>query len=194
VVCRMVIGLTGPNAAGKGEAASALRALGFSYHSLSDIVREEALALGRTAGRDDLIRTGNELRRAGGPGVLAERILPRLGTRDVVDSIRNPSEVEVLRGLEGFLLLGVTAPPKVRFERAQRRRGRGDSLKDLQAFLDKEAEEDTSEVTAQRLTATFALADRVLDNDGGIETLRAAVVSLVAELEASSKQPSGERD
>lgn len=179
---RLVIGLTGPNAAGKGEVAAALAALGFAYHSLSDVVREEAVARGRTTGRDDLIVTGNELRREGGPGTLAERMLPRLGDRDVVDSIRNPAEAQVLRGLPGFVLLGVTAPPELRFERARARGGRGDAVADLRAFLDKEAEEDTDEHTAQRLTATFALADRVLYNDGDLDALRAAVAALVEEL------------
>jgi dephospho-CoA kinase len=182
-VKRIVIGLTGPNAAGKGEVARCLQKLRFAYHSLSDAVREEALALGRTTGRDDLILTGNELRRAGGPGVLAERVLPKLGDRDIVDSVRNPAEVEVLRRLPGFVLLGVTAPPQVRFERAQKRHGRGDAVRDLKSFLDKEAEENTQDPAAQRLAATFALADRTLVNDGGLTTLRLAVSALVRELE-----------
>ena len=41
----LVIGLTGPNAAGKGEVANHLEARGFRLHSLSDIVREEAAAV-----------------------------------------------------------------------------------------------------------------------------------------------------
>lgn len=182
---RLVIGLTGPNAAGKGEVASVLKEMGFAYHSLSDVVREEALARGRTTGRDDLIVTGNELRREGSPGTLAERMLARLGARDVVDSIRNPAEAQVLRRVPGFLLLGVTAPAELRFQRARARGGRGDAVQDLKAFLDKEAEEDTGEETAQRLSATFALADRLLCNDGDLEALRAAVSALVAELENS---------
>jgi len=183
---RIVIGLTGPNAAGKGEVARALTKLGFAYHSLSDAVREEALALGRTTGRDDLILTGNDLRRGGGPGILAQKIIPRLGARDVVDSIRNPAEVELLRNVPGFILLGVTAPPQVRFERAIKRGGRGDAVVDLASFLEKEAEENTADPAAQQLSATFALADRALVNDGALDTLRAAVSALVSELERSS--------
>ena len=179
----IVIGLTGPNAAGKGEVAQALKKLGFSYHSLSDAVREEALALGRTTGRDDLILTGNELRRGGGPGILAQRIIPRLCGRDVVDSIRNPAEVAALRSVPGFTLLGVTAPTEVRYRRALKRGGRGDAVVDLASFLEKEAEENTADPAAQQLSATFALADRTLVNDGALDTLRAAVSALVEELE-----------
>ena len=87
----MLIGLTGPNAAGKGEVASFLGSRGLRIHSLSDVVREEALARGLGTAREHLILVGNELRRRWGPGVLAERILPRLAGRAVVDSIRNPA-------------------------------------------------------------------------------------------------------
>lgn len=181
----LVLGLTGPNAAGKGEVASALLALGFAYHSLSDAVREEALKRGRTTGRDDLILTGNELRREGGPGILAELTVPKVGKRDLVDSIRNPAEVAVLRGLPSFILLGVTAPPAVRFERARLRKGRGDAVDSLQAFLAKEAEENTTDPTAQRLAATFALADRIVENAGTLTELRAKVATLVSDLDAA---------
>ncbi len=180
----LIIGLTGPNAAGKGEVASALQALGFAYHSLSDAVREEARRRGRTTGRDDLILTGNELRREGGPGILAELTAPKLGARDLVDSIRNPAEVAVLRGLPSFILIGVTAPPAVRFERAQLREGRGDAVESIEAFLAKEAEENTTDPTAQRLAATFALADRIVENAGTLSELRAKVAALVTDLDA----------
>jgi dephospho-CoA kinase len=179
----LIIGLTGPNAAGKGEVASALMALGFTYHSLSDAVREEAIRRDRTMGRDDLILTGNELRREGGAAILARLTIPRLGTRDIVDSVRNPAEVEELRTLVCFLLLGVTAPPEVRYARALSRVGRGDAVQSLEAFLAKEAEENTTDPTAQRLSATFALADQVLVNDGTLESLQLRVRALVSDLE-----------
>ncbi len=182
----IVIGLTGPNAAGKGEAAAALRARGFACHSLSDVVREEAVRRGRSTGRDDLILTGNELRREGGPGVLAEFTVPKLGERDLVDSIRNPGEVEVLRRVPGFLLLGVTASPDVRFDRATRRLGRGDALASLEAFLAKEAEENSCDPAAQRLSATFALADLVVVNDGTIQDLRDKIGAVLLGLEGEA--------
>lgn len=178
----LVLGLTGPNASGKGEVARLLGVRGFAPHSLSDIVREEALNRGLTTGRDDLIATGNDLRRRGGPGVLAERMLPRLGGRDLVDSIRNPAEVEVLRRLRRFVLVGVTAPIEVRYRRALGRVGRGDAVESLEAFAAKEAEENTAEMTAQRLEATFALADRILLNDGGLEALEGRIDNMLEEL------------
>lgn len=178
----LVLGLTGPNASGKGEVARLLRLRGFTCHSLSDIVREEALARGRTTGRDDLIATGNELRRNGGAGILAQKILGRLSGKSLVDSVRNPAEVDVLRTLPHFVLLGVTAPLEVRFRRAAARSGRGDAVGSPEAFAAKEAEENTGDPTAQRLDATFARADRILVNDAGIRELEARLDALLADL------------
>ncbi len=180
----MIIGLTGPNAAGKGEVASRLRQHGFRIHSLSDVVREVAAACGLPAEREHLIRIGTELRRDHGPGVLAQRISERLGDRDVVDSIRNPVEVEELRSVRGFLLLGVGAPQRVRFERSMQRARPGDP-QSLGEFRRREAQENTADPAAQRLDATFTLADRILTNDDGIDALHLAVDRLLAELEAA---------
>jgi len=171
----LVIGLTGPNAAGKGEVAAHLASLGFRIHSLSDIVREEAARRGLAPDREHLIRIGTELRRRGGPGVLAARILPRLEDRAVVDSIRNPAEVQVLRdGLPRFVLLGVTAPTEVRFERSVAR-ARGGDPATLEEFESVERRENADDPAAQQLDATFRLADLSINNSGDLAALRAEV-------------------
>lgn len=175
----LVVGLTGSNASGKGTVAARLADLGFAIHSLSDIVREEATRLGLPLEREHLIRVGNALRRAGGPGVLAQRIVPRLGPRDVVDSIRTPDEVTVLRGVPGFRLLGVKAPLELRLARAVERGRAGDPLT-LEAFLAREREENSGDPYAQRLDSTFALADEVLDNGGTVADLRQGLDRLLA--------------
>lgn len=175
---KIVFGLTGPNAAGKGEVADCLRRHGFTVHSLSDVVREEAAARGLPPEREHLIRIGNLLREEGGAGILARRILPRLGDRDVVDSIRSPGEVEVLRGLPSFVLLAVGAPQEVRFRRALAR-GRPGDPRTLEEFQARERQENAADPWSQQLDATFRLADRVLDNDGGLDRLGQAVERLL---------------
>ena len=72
-----LIGLTGTNGAGKGEAAAYFGTRGYAYHSLSDVIREELARRGEPASRDNLIRTGNELRRSFGPDVLARRTMAK---------------------------------------------------------------------------------------------------------------------
>jgi len=178
---RLIIGLTGPNAAGKGEVAARLVSRGFTYHSLSDVLRDELLEAGREPSRDNLIEAGNALRAAGGAGVLAERVRRRLGGRDLVDSIRNPAEVEVLRGEAGFVLIGVEAPVEVRFARA-RRRGRPGDGPTLADFEAREARENSADPSRQQLARTFAMADHTLINDGTLEELHRKVDGLVVRL------------
>jgi dephospho-CoA kinase len=164
------IGLTGPNAAGKSAVVEHLVGRGFARHSLSDVVRQEAARRGLDPSRANLIEVGNDLRRREGPAALAARIRPRLGPRNVIDSIRNPAEVAELRRLDGFRLLGVDAPLPLRFERA-RRRGRLGDGDTLEEFRRREQIENGAEPTAQQLGATLALADAVVTNDGTLEDL-----------------------
>jgi dephospho-CoA kinase len=158
---------------------------GFRVHSLSDVVRAEAELRGLPPEREHLIRIGNDLRRRLGPGILAERILPRIGGRDVVDSIRNPHEVEVLRRLPRFVLIGVHAPVQCRFRRSVGRGRPGDPVT-LEAFVERERQENSGDPGAQQLEACFLLADRVLVNAGTLEELRSAVDRLVDELDAGA--------
>ena len=181
---QLILGLTGANAAGKGEIALHLSRRGFTAHSLSDVIRDEAAARGFPPEREHLIRVGNELREEGGAGVLAERILARLGDRAVVDSIRNPSEVAVLRRLPGFVLIGIEAPFEVRFRRARRRARPGDP-ETPEEFRRREEQENSSDPRAQQLKATFSLADHVVQNGGDLEQLHRAVDRLLERLEAA---------
>jgi dephospho-CoA kinase len=174
-----VIGITGPNSSGKGETADILRAeLGYVSHSLSDVLRKEARRRGLEPVRDVLIPLGNELRRFMGPGALAEMIIGELTPPALVDSIRNPAEVEVLRRVPGFVLLAIDAPVAVRHERSLRRARPGDPAT-LDEFIEKELRENSTDPAAQQLRATAALADAVVSNEGSIDDLRRAVLALV---------------
>lgn len=150
--------------------AKFLAGIGFSVHSLSDVVRAEATFLGLEHTRDNLIRIGVALRSSGGPGALALRVVPRLGARAVVDSIRHPGEVAVLRRLPRFVLLGVDAPLPLRFERSLRRGRVGDGSS-LREFALQEARENSASEAGQQLLATLALADLRINNDGTIAVL-----------------------
>lgn len=151
--------------------AKFLSAHGFAVHSLSDAVRDEATRLGLDHTRDSLIATGIRLRSEGGAGALARNILSRLNGPSVVDSIRNPGEVAVLRTLPRFVLLGVDAPQALRFERSRLRGRLGDGTS-LDEFAAKEARENSTTEAGQQLLATLALADLVVNNNGSIEDLR----------------------
>jgi dephospho-CoA kinase len=165
-----LIGLTGTNGAGKGEAAAYFVSKGYAFFSLSDVIREELERRGEEATRDNLIRTGNELRERFGPDVLARRTMDKVRGPAVIDSIRNTREVAYLRRQGGFVLIALDAPVEVRFRRTAAR-GRDESASSLEAFQAKENEEWAGGETAQQLEACMAAADRLVVNDGTIEEL-----------------------
>src|SRR5208337_4820839 len=87
----------------------------------------------------------------------------------VIDSIRNPAEVEELKKRHGFFLVHVTAKQEVRFER-MKARGREGDPKTLEAFMRIEAAEAKStDATQQQLIATAELADRKIGNDSDLQ-------------------------
>ena len=180
----MFVGLTGRNASGKGEAAEFFKARGFHYLSLSDLLREELASRGVAPTRENLIATGKVLRAAEGPGTLAARALKKLqgGGTDlhwVIDSIRSPAEVTTLRALPDFTLLAIDAPAELRFARLCARGRAGDSATPAQ-FIAQEAAEDTNDPNGQQLSATFALADVIIANDGERAELQARLEAFLA--------------
>ena len=159
----MIIGLTGKNGAGKGEVASFLKERGFAYYSLSDVLRQEAAKKGMALTRDNLIGLGNCLRAEHGPSILAEKVFAQLDPEKnyVVDSVRHPSEVQVLRRRKDFILACVVAPIEVRFERLKSRNRENDP-KTLAEFKQIEEREATSgRASDQQLDEAIRMADIV---------------------------------
>lgn len=103
----MILGVAGRNAAGKGAVVSFLRDRSFVAHSLSDELREELAARGEAESRAAMIELGREVRRREGAAGLARRVLRKLSVdrSHIVDSIRHPAEVEVLRETSPEFLL-----------------------------------------------------------------------------------------
>lgn len=185
---RFHIGLTGPMASGKGEAVAVLEQLGFKYVSLSDLVRERAALQPGPVDRAAMQKIGNELRRRGGAGVLGGMIreLVESGPEKkwVIDGIRNPAEVNELRRLPRFFLLGVTADPEVILARMRSRSRPGDPFDEEAArlVLAREWGEGQAE-DGQQVGRCLEKADFTISNNGGLEEFRAAVRALALSLE-----------
>ena len=168
---RFVVGLTGRNASGKGEAGLVLQKHGYQYLSLSDVLRDEAALRRLEPSREVLISLGKELREQGGPGVLAKKTIEKLGEGHyAIDSIRNPKEIEFLRQSGNFLLLGIDAPIEIRFARAQKR-GRNENASTLEDFREMENREHSSRNPAQQLDLCMNLVDEVVQNDKDLSNL-----------------------
>jgi dCMP deaminase len=163
-----LIGLTGTNSSGKGEAAAFFKASGYSYLSLSDIIRDELSREQLEITRDNLIQKGNQLREKHGADILARRVMEKVEGNAVIDSIRNLFEIEYLRKQEGFILLAIDAPVEIRYTRAKQR-GRNESASTLEEFIAKEEEEMGQNEKGQQLEACIRAADYRVTNESSLE-------------------------
>jgi dCMP deaminase len=178
----VIIGLSGRNGAGKGEVLAFLESRSFYAQSLSDVIREELGRQGVDETRERMIEAGNAIRAEHGPGglavLLSKQLLP--DRNYVIDSVRHPAEVEVLRGRgEGFQLWWVDADEAVRLERirSRGRPGDPDTLEALRALEGRELGSD--DPNAQQLLAVEARADQRLSNDSDVEALQRQVQALL---------------
>ncbi len=125
----MIIGVSGLNGAGKGEVVRLLEARSFDVLSLSDVIRGVLHTQGVEETRERMIEAGRALRAAEGEGVLATRLVGDMAPdrNYVIDSVRHPAEVQVLRSqTDRFKLLWVDAPDDLRLERIRGRARSGD--------------------------------------------------------------------
>lgn len=170
----MIIGISGLNGAGKSMLVDFFAERSFYAVSLSDLVREELAREGVPETRDRMIEAGRALRARGGPGALAQALMPRLRSdvNYVIDSVRHPAEVETLAAAaQPFRLIWVEAAASVRLER-MRKRKRGGDPSSLDELAELEARELSNEDAAgQQLDRVRELADFVIRNEGRPEDL-----------------------
>lgn len=178
---KLIIGLTGPMGGGKGEVTRVLQAKGFEYVSLSFMVREEARRRGVAEERERLMEVGNSMRAEGGTGVLAHKALEKIQASDhklwVIDGIRNPAEIDVLRA-SGVHVWGVTAPRELIVPRILKRARPGDATTEVAiiAKLDREwgvGEPDDGQQVGRCMDKT----EVTIHNNGTLDELDQNVLS-----------------
>jgi len=179
----MIIGLTGTNAAGKTSIVDYLVTKHFEHHSLSDILRDELKLRGLEASRENLIRIGNELREKYGASILADRVKSKISSKNVIiDSIRNPAEIESLKKLDHFYLIAVDAPVSIRFQRAAMR-NRVENVTTLEDFVRMEDAEKSENLNHQNIAACMKQADFKVINKGSLEQLHRQVDRIITKIE-----------
>lgn len=166
---RHVFGLVGPIGSGKGTLAGFLERKDFTRTSLSDRIREEIEKRGKSETRQILQDVGDDLRMKYGDGILAKMTAKKYKNEQklVIDSIRNPGEIEVLKKAFGAVIIGVTAPRRKRFELIRKRNRKGD-VKTWREFLERDKREFSKKAHSHQIQMARCLemADFVLKNDG----------------------------
>lgn len=175
----MIIAVTGGLAAGETSVCEAWKKLGFKTISLSDILRKELRDCQLEVTRPNLTFLGHYLRAKHGKDILAKMAydVVKDGKDWAIDSILSYEEGVFLKN-KGAIILGVTAPLKLRYDRSR------DKLKDGITFEEftKKDEHDRS-IGVNRLIEE---ADFVISNDGTLKDLNEAV-KLIFETISSSR-------
>ena len=163
-----IVGLVGPFGSGCSYVASLISERhGYNILSLSDVLREEFIKdhPERECTRTALQDFGNKIRQDRGGAFLAEKVWGKIQADTtksyIVDSIRNPSEVDFFRSIHtNFFLFGVFAEPETRWQRIKEKYDN-----DKREF-EKDDERDSGEKEdyGQRVTDTFRLSDIIILN------------------------------
>ncbi len=161
----VTVGMPG---SGKDELIEVARRMGLATLKMGDLVREETQRRGLPLTNANVARVANDEREKHGPGVWAQRALPKLTeTRMLVDGCRSDSEVTVFRHHFGDLfVLGIYSSPEHRYERMMRR-GRNDDGAGLQEFFDRDRRE-----LKWGIGSAFTLADGMILNEGTLDEFR----------------------
>ncbi|MFH0870478.1 MAG: AAA family ATPase [archaeon] len=177
----MIFGVTGFFASGKGEFCSYLTKKGFIVYSLSDVIRDEMRRRGQEMTRESLQAAGNELRQKHGPDVLARMIMKKLelGKSYVIDSIRNPDEVKVLKRNSSFKLIYIDAPIELRFKRAKKRNREKEALTFDDFRISEEKELHNPLSSGQQLIKCKEMSDLTIVNDSSMASFRRKIDILV---------------
>ena len=182
----MLLAVTGRNAAGKTTIVEWFVSQGWNGCSCSDAIRHWLRENNQEINRENLTQGGRTLRSQGGPGILAELLLERISPKQptIIDSFRTPSEVNALRQRDYVLLIEVSVPVDLRWERMQQRAREGDP-RDYATFLNQEEAEAIAEnPSGQALVATAELSDILIINDGTLQELHESLQILLTTVDS----------
>jgi dephospho-CoA kinase len=161
----VTVGMPG---SGKDELIAVAQSIGLATLKMGDLVRDETRRRGLALSNANLGRIANEEREKHGPGVWAQRAIPKLTeTKMLVDGCRSDHEVTVFRHNFGDLfVLGIFASPGTRYDRMIKR-SRGDDGMSLQEFYDRDRRE-----LKWGIGNAFSLADGMLINEGSLDEFK----------------------
>ena len=167
---KTIIAIAAMPGAGKTIASELARGRGMPVFICGDVVREEASRRRLSPTPDNLGDLMLKMRGEEGPAVVAKRLIPVVNDAKsilvVVEGLRGPEELELLRKHFKVRLLGIHSSPEQRFQRLLRR-GRSDDPKTPEEFHKRDRRELTVGVGS-----VIALADNLIVNDSTVEAFK----------------------
>ncbi len=174
----MIIGITGSFGAGKGAVVDYLvREKGFADFSARSFITKEIKHRDLPVNRDSMATVANDLREKHGPSYIIESLYTEAKERGgdaVVESLRAVAEVRLVKKLGG-VVLGITASPEVRYERALARGSETDRVTYEEWLAQEVRESNPNDPTKQDIFGALAESSVVIENNGSLEELYEAV-------------------
>lgn len=182
----ITIGITGTLGAGKGTVVDYLiNKKGFTHYSARDFIVKEIKKRGLPINRDTMTEVSNDMRKNNSSAYVIEslyNIAESKGHNAVIESIRNPSEVDFLKGRGDFHLLAVDADPKIRYERIYSRGSETDNISFEEFLSNEEREMKSEESHKQNIGSCIGRADYKLMNNNTVEDLQKGVDNVLQEI------------
>ena len=135
--------------------------------------------------RDTFVVVANDLRATHTSSYIIDQLYLQAeekGENAIIESIRTPGEVESLRQREHFLLFGVDADPKIRYERIVERASETDKVSYETFIANEEREMSSSDPNHQNVGRCMQMADYVFVNDGDFDDLYQQVEEVMSTL------------
>lgn len=177
---KIIIGFTGLLSSGKGTATKYLEQ---KYNAkncrFSSILRDLLTRIYMEHSRDNLIRLSETIRTTFGENILAKAITEDAKNSDaeitVVDGVRRLVDIENLAKLPNFILVAISADPKIRYERLIKRgENIDDKNKTYEQFL-----ADHQRSTETSILDVIPHAKENINNNGSTEDLYIQLDTLV---------------
>jgi dCMP deaminase len=188
----IVIGITGTIGAGKGTIVDFLKDRGYKHYSAREFLVNHIQNSGIEVDRDSMTIAANHLRKLNGANFIVKSLLDKaieMQENCVIESIRNPLEIDYLKQNSKFFLFSVDAKIELRYKRINKRKSATDFVS-FETFIENETREFSSlNANNQNLGECIARADYKFMNNGSVETLKKEVEKIITQLEYQYTRP-----
>ncbi|MGM5483895.1 MAG: AAA family ATPase [Nanobdellota archaeon] len=179
-MAQVIIGITGTQGSGKGTVVDFIKEKGFLHFSVSNKIVEIIKQRGMEVNRDSMRIVADDLRKNKFPGYnvfILMKEASRKGKDCVIESIRCPSEIDVLREVakkekKDFYLLSIDADVNERYKRVVGRRGVKDNISFEKFVQQEEKEMNNEESWKMNIKRCISKSDYRINNDGNFEDLK----------------------
>jgi len=171
----IIIGVTWTLWAGKWTLVKHLvQAYWYKHLSVRAYLIQKILQRWLPINRDNMLLIANELRTKYWPWHITQELYQQAQEANkniVIESIRNPWEVETLRTKWPFILFAIDADPSIRYQRILQRWSETDHISYLEFLSNEEREMSSTDPNKQNVQACIRLADYTLINNDSLEHL-----------------------